>query len=375
MGLNLMQPIMAAFIVAASVVGTFACEITLRDAAFRTRRDMHRLCVLANADDAAADAIAEQLTKWLDGPGKELNVELIRVNADDPNVKWTDYGIPSSPPSLPVVVLAGRNNGTRETFYIQHWEGGPAPEDLEVLKNSPARENLLRELGGRLAVILYVPGSDPDENAGARVVEEVRLKWSNAKPLDVAVVRIDREDEREWNLLSFMGVPPEGPEWAGVVFGRGKLMSPPMKDTEITAEALNKLIDQLALDCSCSKPLPSVGIDLPLQWNEGLDDNVVYIGDPAELPKEAELKELLTGLGRGTGKGLQKTVEENSEATAEPSAAVETNGPPVGQATAAGGGGSLVRNMILALSVLVFVVIAISAAMWWRKRASLSGRS
>jgi hypothetical protein len=93
-----------------------ACEIRVRDAAFRTPRDIHRLCVIANSDDPDADVIAARLEDWLAGPAQSLNVKLVQVIADDPETDWDSFGIPSAPPTLPVTVLFGRSNSAGESF-------------------------------------------------------------------------------------------------------------------------------------------------------------------------------------------------------------------------------------------------------------------
>ena len=87
-------------VLAAAVTAT-ACETIVRDAAFRGQRDVHRLCVIASADDKSAASIVAELSTWLDGPASDLNVELVRVDANDSAVRWTDYAIPSAPPTLP----------------------------------------------------------------------------------------------------------------------------------------------------------------------------------------------------------------------------------------------------------------------------------
>jgi len=76
-----------------------ACGTSVRDASFGVPRDVHRLCVIGDATDGSANADYESLAPWLEGPGAGLNLELVRVNADDPEVNWEEHAIPSAPPS------------------------------------------------------------------------------------------------------------------------------------------------------------------------------------------------------------------------------------------------------------------------------------
>ena len=117
-------------------------------------------------------------------------------------------------------------------------------------------------------------------------------------------VKLDRHDERERTLVSFMGLPPDGPSMAGVVFGRGKLMSPPLVGPAISRKRINELVDQINQDCNCSKPLPSLGVDLPLVWNEDLAKTFVPVSDPSDKPEDPRLAQL---------PGVQTFADQNAE--------------------------------------------------------------
>lgn len=256
-----------------------ACfNLTVRDAAFQESRDMHLLGVMAPADDPAGEQIYLRLEQWLLNSAQNLNIELYRVDTDNPDTPWGDYGIPSAPPELPVVVLSGRGSASlrRLNFVVDHWEPGPTGQDLEVLKSSPAREAIKEEVGQRLAVLVHVPGSDNQDDSAEDAIESVVRKWSEREALGVGVIRVERSDERERLLLSFMGVRRTGPDWVGVVFGRGKLM-PPLKGEEITEENLNALLETLVGECSCLQSPTALGIDLPMDWDETCDEAVVAL--------------------------------------------------------------------------------------------------
>lgn len=261
-----------------------ACDILVRDAAFRIPRDMHRLCVMAESGNHVADEIETRLAGWLDQEAVDLNLELVRVNADDPDVRWSQFGIPSAPPFLPVTVLVGMNRETGANFVIQHWEPAPTDEELAALANSPLRRQLQEELGRQLAVVLYAPCASCEDDHVRAMLNLVGREWQDVQGsgLGVSVIEVDRGDPAERLLLSFAGLAPDGPDWVGVVFGRGKLMNPPLIGDEITPDALNGLVEEVLADCTCSKPLPSMGVDLPMVWTPELDDQVLALGAPAE---------------------------------------------------------------------------------------------
>jgi len=262
----------------------FACEdVTVRDAAFTESRDVHRLCVIADAEDSAGRELYDRLEGWFETSGTGLNVELVRVDADDPEVRWDEYGIPSVPPSLPVTVLAGSRYAERRRFFIDYWEPGPTLENLESMSTSPARDAMRTELVRRVAVLLYIPGTNGDAGSAEPVLDAVVKRWSSEVPLGLSVVRVDRSDERERLLLSFAGVEERGADWVAVVFGRGKLR-PFLEGPEITEARLDELIAPLVEGCTCLRPPSSLGVDIPMRWDESDDSAVVRLRASGDAP-------------------------------------------------------------------------------------------
>ncbi len=134
-----------------------ACEIRVRDSAFRTVRDVHKICIIADSSDESADRIEQRLNQWLDQTDGTFNLEIVRIDADDPETNWQSIGIPSAPPTLPVTVLVGRDNGIGESFIIDHWETAPTNEDLLTIIDSPVRQRLASELARNVAVLVFAP--------------------------------------------------------------------------------------------------------------------------------------------------------------------------------------------------------------------------
>jgi len=264
-----------------SVHDVWACDSTVRGTAFEEPRDVHRLCVISDGWDTQSQALFSRLEKWLAESGANLNVELVRLDGRDENVQWPDYGIPSAPLDLPVVMLAGYDRANRRSFVITHWEPGPSDKDLDALTSSPAREAIKREVVKHWAVVLYATGAGGEAGGGEAVIEAVANDWVQKHAPGLSVVRLDRTDPRERLLASFIGLPRSGPDWVGIVFGRGKLMAPPLEGREITEEALEKLLSQLIEICSCLRPPTMMGVDIPMLWEPALDESVVSLLPPA----------------------------------------------------------------------------------------------
>ena len=307
----------------------FACdEGMVRDAAFDGPRDTYRLCVISRTGAVAGREIAGRLGSWLKTTGAALNLEVVRLAADDPQVRWSDYGLPAAPPELPVVVLVGKRPANpqdahaNQNFFVDHWQPEPTAADLQVLLTSPARAALRRELGRNLAVLVWVPengGGSGDGVAGSggsvdggrhdkytrdgqrrihEVVDQCHRSGFGQQAWGVSLVAVDRHDPRERLLLSFLGIQPEGPDWVGVVFGRGKFMTPPLEGEGITAAGIKACLATLAADCTCTQSPARLGVDLLMRWQAADAEKVVRLapGPPSSGPDRLASAAALAGL-------------------------------------------------------------------------------
>jgi len=248
------------------VLNVEACvNSTVRDGAFREGRDIHGLCVISNEADPGGQETYRKTSDWFHTFGKDLNVKPRLVTADDPNVNWTECGIPSAPPSVPVTVLAGLHTAERRHFFIDYWEPAPSIENLKHLRDSPMRRRIRQEVVNHLAVFLYVRGTGSSAGEFESIIRQVAADWYGKEKLGISVVTLERSDPEEKLLLSFAGLGETGPDWVATVFGRGKLI-PPLQGPEITSENLNSHIQWLLRECTCMRPPSSYGVDIPMDW-------------------------------------------------------------------------------------------------------------
>ncbi|MCX8035529.1 MAG: hypothetical protein N3D11_00465 [Candidatus Sumerlaeia bacterium] len=258
----------------------FPCDTTVRGKAFEEMRDIHRLIILADENELQNRTIAGQLRSWLAGPARLFNAELLVLDPRDEKIEWLDYGIPGPPPELPAVALIGRDRARFRSFVIAHWEPAPTGTDLELLTSSPLREAIKRDVVGHWAVLLYAPAAGPSISGTPSVLEEVQALWTEKHPPGITILQFDRTDPREKLLASFIGLEPDGPEWVGIVFGRGKMMIPPLEGEEITTGSLNTLLGKLVEICSCVEPPSMLGVDIPMTWEPTLEPKIVSLVAP-----------------------------------------------------------------------------------------------
>lgn len=263
------------------IAACYACDSgTVRDAAFHTKRDIHRLCVIAYKGDAAGQGTYEKLDAWLTGAGKDLNAVVTRVDANETDMDWSALGMPSAPPSLPVVALIGEFPSPKRPFVIDHWEPMPTVEDLNTLLESPARKAIQEALLKSWAVVAYSPGKDGESDDTKSTFDVVGKKWAEEQSPGISVVRFDRSDPAERTLCAFAGIRNDGRDWLGIVFGKGKLLAPPLRGEDVTEANLNELLQNLAAQCTCLQQSNTVGLDIPMVWNDAMTSKVIALPPP-----------------------------------------------------------------------------------------------
>jgi hypothetical protein len=248
------------------------------------------------------DEIHERLNRWLDQTDGEFNLRIVRVDADDPETDWRSLGIPSAPPSLPVTVLIGRNNGIGESFIVEHWEPAPSDQQLAAIVDSPVRRQLAGELATNVAVLVFAPSDPAGESSVTSRMEAMVQAGIADERIGMSMITIDRYDPAERLLCRFMGIRPDSPDTLCVAFGRGKLMSPPLVGEQINAESIDTLVTTIRQACSCSKPLATMGVDMPLVWSDAIDSTVILMDDELELSElDAEVQNMLAGKATDDG--------------------------------------------------------------------------
>ncbi len=272
----------------------FPCDTTIREEAFSRDRDTHRLAFMSGPRETSDQAAYSQMANWLENEAENFNAKLEWVNTDDPDTAWEkSYGIPSAPPSLPVAVLVGKDKTeSSRAFVIDHWEPSPGQDDLAAMLDSPVRKAIRRDLGGRWAVLLYSPGVAPDAGPGLSVAESIAKKWSESHPPGVSIVTLDRDDPAERLLVNFAWIAPGGPDWLGIVFGRGKLMAPPLQGEEIGEGNLDGMITQVMEACTCMRPPDRMGVDIPMTWEPDLELTILDL--ESDLPPPEKSADILS---------------------------------------------------------------------------------
>jgi hypothetical protein len=149
------------------------------------------------------------------------------------------------------------------------------------------RETLREKSGVLMARIAYSPGTVAGTTDTAAILDRAIADWSGRERLGIEKLTLDRKDPKERILISFLGIPEEGPDWVGVVFGRGKVI-PPLEGAEINAFGLNERLAGLATECTCLMTAAGLGVDIPMKWSGADDATFQPLRDPTvATPEEA----------------------------------------------------------------------------------------
>ncbi len=268
----------------------WACNSgTVRDAAFQSRRDLYMLAVFGPEKDGKTDTIAADLEKWLLPQSDLLNIRIERVHTDSPEVDWKRYGLKKSPELLPTVALIGRFSLLQESYCLKQWHPKPASEALERLGTSPALEAAKEHLVHVWGVLLFSPSPDEPDPAVKATLEAVEKRWDKEHAPGIRMVTLDRTDPKEAILCKLAGLDEDSLDWVCVLFGRGKLLLPPLEGEDISAQRLEQLLNQLTVPCTCIQDTTTTGLDLPLRWEKTLDERFALLEKAAGGYQELSL--------------------------------------------------------------------------------------
>jgi len=254
-----------------------ACDTgTVRDAAFHAKRDNYRLVVVTPPEAENAEASKAALGAWFAEQRQALNVRLDWVESDAP-VALAEYGIQASREDFPAAWLCGWHPVRRAPYAAYHWPGIPAENALEALRATPALAKARDLLLDHWAVVIFARGEGPDR---APMVAQVAGDWAEQHAPGIAVMHLDRHDPREALFCAITGIPSDGPDWVGVVYGKGKLLLPTLTGDDISVEHLDGLLQRLPVPCTCLQQAMAPGLDLPFHWDPALDARYAALTGP-----------------------------------------------------------------------------------------------
>jgi hypothetical protein len=283
------------------VTGTgHTCDTgTVRDAAFNSVRDKYLIGVVCDDSDNAAKKAYEEINTWLGQHGANLNIELEQILPQDAMYLKIRYGVKALPNSLPVTYLSGRAANEARPVPYHFWDHAPDTSFLETIRSNKVLAEIREQTPQYWAAVLYSRGLGAEKKPEVLALVE---KWKQTHAPGVVLIEMDRHDPGNALLCSVAGIKEEGEDWAGIVFGRGRLLMPALEGTDINEKALDSLVNKVTVPCTCLQQDMVVGLDLPMTWDTPenrsyaqLEAPVGYMEIPLEVKMESIFQELPSG--------------------------------------------------------------------------------
>jgi hypothetical protein len=341
-------------------------------------------------------------------PTSNLTVRLADL-ASRPSASLERLWEQAGRPELPCMIL----RYPQEVGIVRPaWWGRLTADNAKALADSPARREVARRiLEGHSAVWVLLESGDAERDAAARSLLEKHLEQANQTvelPPGLADVPQGRADifavlsppvQVRFSLLAVVRADPAERVFAAMllnsepglteyasqpmvfpIYGRGRSLYA-LVGKGITEENVLEACRFLVGACSCIAKAENPGTDLlmAVDWEAGLDGSAVNVVEPQPLVSLATLAEADVAAAdtpepaapapeapaaapeQSTATPATRAdVPEPAEAAAAPSpptlaalAGAETNDEPISPR----GAGGLVRNMLIALGLIVVVAV------------------
>ncbi len=252
---------------------------TVRDSAFFGARDNYWVGMVFDADDQESRARYDTMAAWFADAGATLNIEVEHILPEDALYLRMRYDMNTAPPELPVTLFAGRHPVEARPQRFVTWSPAPEPALFERLLENETLTQIAHDTPKYWAVLLYAPGPETSQRAE---IEATVARWEQTHPPGITLHEIDLEAPENKLLHIVTGLSAAEADWAGIVYGRGRLLMPPLTGADITTENLNASLEKIILSSS-SMPQPALaGFDLPMPWDDTQNNRYVALEGPVE---------------------------------------------------------------------------------------------
>ena len=262
-------------------ISVWACNTgTVRDDAFTARRDQYRLCYFAKAGEVQDSDLAA-MNQWISSQEERFNLSLEVVDVEQPDMLWERYGLPQAPEEMPATLLIGSTGISPRAFVLKEWQGIIGIDPVEAFLASPALDKAKETLVESWGVLLYSPALAGTDTGTRTLLEGFVETWSAEHPPGITLLEFDRSTVEEEMLAALIG-PRDEQAWTAMLFGRCKLLAPPLLGEDITQDGLEQVLSQLTAPCTCVEQSKDMGLDLPVYWDKALDERFIALEEQAQ---------------------------------------------------------------------------------------------
>ncbi|MBE9510524.1 MAG: hypothetical protein IMY71_06580 [Bacteroidetes bacterium] len=289
---------------------SFACKYTIREIGF-TDIGAEPYLLYFFAQSNTSEEIISTFRKVAYPVLMETNVKAEIINVDEqkehPALKFLHHWNAGSFPVAILVSSEGRSivvpfPKTRKSTKESVWSM------TESVVNSRIRGEIIKNIVRSYSIVLLIEGEDVSENKIARNKAEQAINeisgfvGSMPKPTDIIpkIIIIPNESISNENILlwslGFDRAINNGPEIA-VLYGRGRLMGPVLKNEQITKTNIFNLLSIVYADCECGLDRRwKLGTMIPFRWETKIQGELVkQLGFDVENPMiKSEMSQILS---------------------------------------------------------------------------------
>jgi len=260
----------------------FACRYTVREIGFADfGKDQYYFVLFDDGNISEADIKTFKNTARAAMQDANIIIQVIDINGE--NSLLTKYYKAYAGKVKPNIMLISPEQRAKEFFIDKSENFSLALWDLiEEILFSPARTELTNHIIKAYSVVLFVEGSNKEENEKARKllnigIDEIKkimagLPHPVSTPPHVITIKY-KETEQENITLWSLGWTKKDKEHPSIamMYGRGRRMGPLLKGDKIRQDIIENMLRFIGEDCECGLDRSwMLGTMLPLRWDSKL---------------------------------------------------------------------------------------------------------
>lgn len=277
-----------------------ACDTgTVRDSAFSSARDNYWIGMAFDKSDSDSQKRYDELSTWLAEHGNALNIKIEQILPDDAMYLRLRYGVTTPPTEFPITYFAGHHPAAPRPVTFFEWTPAPEITLFENLKANSVFASIRKNTTEHWATVLYARGTGQNKQKEVSTVVE---EWKRSHAPGVALIELDHQNPEHEFLCAVTGIKEEGEDWVGVVFGKGRLLTPVLVGDAISSRELDRMLNRLTIPCTCLQAETVFGFDLPMFWDTGQEKAYAQLAAPVgymEMTLDDKLDSIMTEMPSG----------------------------------------------------------------------------
>ena len=304
------------------VMETLACRFNVRDVGFVDLGSaLYKLFLFVPNDTSSSDIDSLKSIAFATYLDSNVKAEVLTYGSADkagigeflPQIQDRAQAVLVSPDEKRTVSVEVTSKN--QPLSVSAWDG------LESVFDSPRRNAVLSKVYEHYGVVLIVEGKNASENTRIQKMAEAVVKSITDKmdklekeirepPVIELITAKEFADERAflWSLgITEIAETPQ----VAVLYGRGRIIGPVLRDERLDESALKAIVNTIGLNCECGLDRKWMqGTMIPLKWDDDVQKRMAQqLGfDPGSPAIRLEMSQILSKGGKGQGANRQTPI-------------------------------------------------------------------